>query len=213
MNHAELTHFFSTTRLLPNYLWEGVLRPHPPSRQELSADAFQRSGHGVDRHRQSIRDTPNLSSAVRSWRAITLKLAHKWRSTAFRATLTYTQTHRWSCPKRPNCWLSLGSHTTAWPSQSCCGNSAKSRDVPCIDALAVTSKARSSVQGAARQRAEDEAAFITSLVEHGIDAASREEVEALILEELRGLHEGVLVRYGVRPSEFALWARRRRAIW
>jgi len=79
--------------------------------------------------------------------------------------------------------------------------------------LAVTSsKARTSVQGAARQRAEDEAAFITSLVEHGIDAASREEVEALILEELRGLHEGVLVRYGVRPSEFALWARRRRAI-
>jgi len=45
-----------------------------------------------------------------------------------------------------------------------------------------------------------------------IDAASREEVEALILEELRGLRKCVLVRQGVRPSEFALWARRRRAI-
>lgn len=31
-------------------------------------------------------------------------------------------------------------------------------------------------------------------------------VKALIVEELRRLHEGVLARYGLRPSEFARWA-------
>ena len=30
-------------------------------------------------------------------------------------------------------------------------------------------------------------------------------VQALLVEELRRLHEGVLARYGVRPSEFAVW--------
>lgn len=30
-------------------------------------------------------------------------------------------------------------------------------------------------------------------------------VEALIIEELRRLHEGVLARYGLRPSEFSQW--------
>jgi hypothetical protein len=30
-------------------------------------------------------------------------------------------------------------------------------------------------------------------------------VQALIVEELRRLHEGVLARYGLRPSEYAAW--------
>ena len=30
-------------------------------------------------------------------------------------------------------------------------------------------------------------------------------VQALIVEELRRLHEGVLARYGLRPSEYSLW--------
>lgn len=30
-------------------------------------------------------------------------------------------------------------------------------------------------------------------------------VQALIVEELRRLHEGVLARYGLRPSEFKAW--------
>jgi len=29
--------------------------------------------------------------------------------------------------------------------------------------------------------------------------------EALLVEELRRLHEGVLARYGLRPSEFTAW--------
>lgn len=35
--------------------------------------------------------------------------------------------------------------------------------------------------------------------------ADRDNVEALVIEELRRLHEGVLARYGLRPSEFARW--------
>jgi hypothetical protein len=30
-------------------------------------------------------------------------------------------------------------------------------------------------------------------------------VQALIIEELKRLHEGVLARYGLRPSEYAAW--------
>ena len=30
-------------------------------------------------------------------------------------------------------------------------------------------------------------------------------VQALLVEEVRRLHEGVLARYGVRPSEFGVW--------
>ncbi|MDP3228047.1 MAG: hypothetical protein Q8N13_08715 [Acidovorax sp.] len=30
-------------------------------------------------------------------------------------------------------------------------------------------------------------------------------VQSLIVDELRRLHEGVLARYGLRPSEFAAW--------
>ena len=40
------------------------------------------------------------------------------------------------------------------------------------------------------------------------DLASEEEqrdVAALIIEELRRLHEGVLARYGLRPAEFQRW--------
>ena len=71
---------------------------------------------------------------------------------------------------------------------------------------------REAVRRVVREDAVDETAFIASLVENDVDTASRDEVEALIVEELRGLHEGVLVRYALRPSEFARWARRRRAI-
>jgi hypothetical protein len=36
----------------------------------------------------------------------------------------------------------------------------------------------------------------------------RENVQALITEELRRIHEGVLARYGLRPSELAIWLER-----
>ncbi len=38
----------------------------------------------------------------------------------------------------------------------------------------------------------------------------KENVEALIIEELRRLHTGVLARYGRRPSEFVAWQSRQK---
>ena len=38
-----------------------------------------------------------------------------------------------------------------------------------------------------------------------VPEGERESVQALIVEELRRIHEGVLARYGVRPSEFLEW--------
>jgi Fic family protein len=41
-----------------------------------------------------------------------------------------------------------------------------------------------------------------------VDAANQDKVRALIVEELRRLHEGVLARYGLRPSELITWKKR-----
>lgn len=49
-----------------------------------------------------------------------------------------------------------------------------------------------------------------AIVEHVPDV-NRINVQALIVEELRRLHEGVLARYGLRPSEFAAWKTRQTA--
>jgi fido (protein-threonine AMPylation protein) len=38
-----------------------------------------------------------------------------------------------------------------------------------------------------------------------VPEADRSKVQSLIVEELRRLHEGVLARYGLRPSELATW--------
>jgi fido (protein-threonine AMPylation protein) len=43
-----------------------------------------------------------------------------------------------------------------------------------------------------------------ALTKH-IPEAEQSKLQAQIIEELRRLHEGVLARYGVRPSEFAKW--------
>jgi fido (protein-threonine AMPylation protein) len=38
-----------------------------------------------------------------------------------------------------------------------------------------------------------------------VPPADRDEVQALVVQELRRLHEGVLARYGLRPSELSAW--------
>ena len=38
-----------------------------------------------------------------------------------------------------------------------------------------------------------------------VPQADREDVQALVVQELRRLHEGVLARYGLRPSEPNAW--------
>ncbi len=47
------------------------------------------------------------------------------------------------------------------------------------------------------------------LSEHELEG-QKENVEALIIEELRRLHTGVLARYGLRPSEFVAWQSRQK---
>ncbi|SPK77235.1 Fic family protein (plasmid) [Cupriavidus taiwanensis] len=48
-----------------------------------------------------------------------------------------------------------------------------------------------------------------SVIRQGVMAnvpiTDRDNVQALVVEELRRLHEGVLARYGLRPSEFVAW--------
>lgn len=43
-----------------------------------------------------------------------------------------------------------------------------------------------------------------SVAEH-VEEPNRVNVQALIVEELRRLHEGVLARYGLRPAQFVAW--------
>jgi hypothetical protein len=43
-----------------------------------------------------------------------------------------------------------------------------------------------------------------------VDAADLEQVIAMTLRDLHGLHEGNLARYRLRPSEFLRWAAKHR---
>lgn len=45
----------------------------------------------------------------------------------------------------------------------------------------------------------------------GVPDEELADLRALIVDELRRLHEGVLARYGLRPSQFAAWKARRAA--
>ena len=51
---------------------------------------------------------------------------------------------------------------------------------------------------------------ISDAVARQVPDAERANVRALIIEELRRLHEGVLARYGLRPSEFKVWEQAQR---
>ena len=47
--------------------------------------------------------------------------------------------------------------------------------------------------------------LIEALLPEDIKKTSRSDLSSLIIEELRRLHEGVLARYGLRPSQFKHW--------
>ena len=51
----------------------------------------------------------------------------------------------------------------------------------------------------------DPLSCIERLVAAQVPAPAQPNVQALIVEELRRLHEGVLARYGLRPSDYAAW--------
>ena len=55
------------------------------------------------------------------------------------------------------------------------------------------------------QPGQDGLRVIEKAVAARVPAAEQGSVQALIVEELRRLHEGALARYGLRPSEFADW--------
>jgi fido (protein-threonine AMPylation protein) len=48
--------------------------------------------------------------------------------------------------------------------------------------------------------------MLRQTLEQTVDATERDDLQALIIEELRRLHEGVLARYGLRPSEWERWS-------
>ena len=48
--------------------------------------------------------------------------------------------------------------------------------------------------------------MIRQAVAQIVDLTEREELQALLIDELRRLHEGVLARYGLRPSEWERWS-------
>ncbi|CAG2161102.1 hypothetical protein LMG26411_08000 [Cupriavidus numazuensis] len=52
---------------------------------------------------------------------------------------------------------------------------------------------------------QDALSVIRQVVTATVPEVDRDNVQALIVEELRRLHEGVLARYGLRPSELAAW--------
>ncbi|WP_298636402.1 Fic family protein [uncultured Umboniibacter sp.] len=52
---------------------------------------------------------------------------------------------------------------------------------------------------------QDPYSVIQQAVKAQIPEPEQNDLQALVIEELRRLHEGVLARYGLRPSEFAAW--------
>lgn len=52
---------------------------------------------------------------------------------------------------------------------------------------------------------QDPYVVIQQAVKAQIPTAEQTDLQALVIEELRRLHEGVLARYGLRPSEFSAW--------
>jgi len=55
---------------------------------------------------------------------------------------------------------------------------------------------------------DDALSVIQQGVAEHVDEPNRANVQALIVEELRRLHEGVLARYGLRPAQFDAWKAR-----
>ncbi len=51
----------------------------------------------------------------------------------------------------------------------------------------------------------DPLSCIEQSVARHVPEGEQQDVQSLIVQELRRLHEGVLARYGLRPSEYATW--------
>jgi len=67
---------------------------------------------------------------------------------------------------------------------------------------------KQTIRAVVTRTGEDTLTVIQQSVAKHVGQPDRENVQALIVEELRRLHDGVLARYGLRPSEFAAWKAR-----
>lgn len=77
--------------------------------------------------------------------------------------------------------------------------------------LAYRGVIKQTIRDVVTQPKEDPLAVIQQAVAEHVPGTDRDNVQALIVEELRRLHEGVLARYGLRPAEFATWKERQTA--
>ncbi|WP_063709572.1 hypothetical protein [Cupriavidus basilensis] len=64
---------------------------------------------------------------------------------------------------------------------------------------------KQTIRDVVMQPDQDALTVIWQAVMASVPDADRNNVQALIVEELRRLHEGVLARYGLRPSELTVW--------
>jgi Fic family protein len=64
---------------------------------------------------------------------------------------------------------------------------------------------KQAIRDVVMQPNQDALTVIRRAVMARVPEADRANVQALIVEELRRLHEGVLARYGLRPSELTVW--------
>ncbi len=71
--------------------------------------------------------------------------------------------------------------------------------------LAYRQLIKQTVRDIVTQPEKDALTIIQQTVALSVNDSDRDNVQALIIEELRRLHEGVLARYGLRPSEFYHW--------
>ena len=76
--------------------------------------------------------------------------------------------------------------------------------------LAYRQEIRKMVYEVVTRADEDSLAVIDSRVAVLRNGVDRQNLRAMVIDELRRLHEGTLARYGLRPSEFQRWRERQR---
>ena len=64
---------------------------------------------------------------------------------------------------------------------------------------------KQTIRDVIRQPELDPLASIQRAAAQRIPKHEQSDVQALLVDELRRLHEGVLARYGLRPSEYVAW--------
>jgi len=83
---------------------------------------------------------------------------------------------------------------------------AKSRVVePDVLRLTYRDAIRHIVKAVVQNPEQDPLALVATQVALAAPGPDREDVRALVMQELRRLHEGVLARYGLRPAEMERW--------